>query len=146
MKQVRMAAAELLRTVHPERVVPDDPAPAAEPQVSEGHLQFSREIVPDRQPEGAARLQDAMDFLAPFSAPCQVVVGILAVVINVVIIADVEGWVGKDQVNAARLDLGESLKAIALKQGIRFHDKILLFSTRYKKVMRNSSTEMRVKS
>ena len=67
-------------------------------------------------PSGLRTRDDLPD---PALRPVEVLVGVAAVVVNVVIVPDVEGRVGEDQVDRAVADLGEPFEAIALIQAVK---------------------------
>jgi hypothetical protein len=97
VEQVRVAPAELLGAVDAEGVVPDNPVPQGQAHVAvEDHLQLGRELVADRQPERAVRLERPDDLAGPPAGPVEVVVGVAAVIVDVVVVADVERRVGED--------------------------------------------------
>src|SRR5690349_10676940 len=101
MEQVRVRAAELLLAVHPERVVPDDPTAAVEAGILAGNLELGGIIVPDGEPESAVGLEDAMDRGDPILRPLQVMRMLAAVVVHIVLIADIERRIGKSQIDAS---------------------------------------------
>src|SRR5262249_23234811 len=100
VKQVGMTAAEFLCAVDAEGVVPNYPASAAEAQVSlEDQLQFRCILIANRQPKGTSTFEDAANALAPRLCPGQIMVSFLPVVIDVIFIADIEGWIGEGKVH-----------------------------------------------
>ena len=108
-------AGELLRAVDAERVVPDDPAAGRKADLVLGvDLQLGGVFVADRQPESAAWLEHAMHFLHPLPRPGEVVFVVLAVVVLVVLVADVERRIGECEVDRAGGDLLHQLQAVAL--------------------------------
>ena len=111
VEQVRVRAAELALAVHAERVVPDDPASAGEAQLAlADQLQLGGVLVADGQPERAVGLQHAAHGLPSTAAPVEILVVLPAVVVDVVLVADVERRIGKGQIDAAGLDFGEPLR------------------------------------
>ncbi len=55
-----------------------------------------------------------MDLADPLKTPLKVVFFLLLVIVNIVLVTDVKGWVGKDQVDCAGWKRLEQLDAIAL--------------------------------
>ena len=97
-----MRAAESAHAIHAEGVIPDDPTPAGEAEVVLGdQFQLGRVFVADRQPEGAVGLEHPLDAADPFPRPVKILLRFALVVVNVVIVADIEGRIGKDQIDAA---------------------------------------------
>ena len=114
VEQVGVAAGELVLAVDAEGVVPDDPVSEVEADVAMGdHLELGDVFVADGQPEGAVRRQDAGDLGDPAARPVEVVVAGLLVVVDVVVVADVEGGVGEGQVDAAVRQRGQAFEAVA---------------------------------
>jgi hypothetical protein len=67
------------------------------------NLELGREFVADREPKSAARFQDSMDFRDPASAPSDVLIGILTIVVRVVFIANIERRIRKHEIDRRRL-------------------------------------------
>src|SRR5205085_687213 len=84
-------------------------------------FQFGRVLVANGQPKGAGRLQDPLNRPAPRPRPVEVLLGVGAVVVDVVVIANVERRVGEDQVHRSRVELLKSLNAISLIKSIWLH-------------------------
>ena len=98
---MRMRAAELRFAIHAERVVPDHPTANVEADLLRLDLQFGRVFIADGQPERAVWLQSPMHGLNPVARPGQIMVVLLGVMINVVLVANIEGRIGEDQINRA---------------------------------------------
>ena len=81
---------------------------------SGGDLEFGGILVADGQPERAARFQDRDGLFDPLCAPIKIFSIFLAVVVLVVLVADVERGIGKDQIDRAGSDLLHQLDAVAL--------------------------------
>src|SRR5205823_3504449 len=81
-------------------------------------LQLGGELVANRQPERAGGLEDPRDLAAPGEAPVEVGPGVAAVVVDIIIIADVEGRIGENQVDRAVPQPREQLQAIAIVEAI----------------------------
>jgi hypothetical protein len=77
-------------------------------------LQFRSVLVADGQPKRAVGFQHAMHTLDPPSTPAQVVVGAFRIVVDVVLVANVERWVGKNQIDGTVVGLIQQVNAIAL--------------------------------
>ena len=128
VKQVDVRPAEFLLAVDAERVIPDDPTAAGEPEFPRGdHLQFRGVFVADRQPKRAVGPQHADDFPHPLLRPVEVGVGRKTVVIGIVVVADVERRVGERQMHAARGHPRHQIKAVAPvhcidRKRLAFHD------------------------
>ena len=112
VKQMRMRPAELEFAVHTERVVPDHPTSAVEPQGLRQQLQLGCVFISNRQPEGAVRLEDTVDFRDPIPAPGEVLIGSLPVVVDVVLVTDVEGRVGEHEIHPPLFQLTHPLDAV----------------------------------
>ena len=80
----------------------------------EHDLQLGRIFVADGQPEGAVGLEHADHFGGPLAAPVQVVIAFELVVVDVVVVADVEGRIGKGQIDHAVAELPQALQAILI--------------------------------
>ena len=114
-----VGAAELGAAVHPERVVPDDPTPTGEAEFAgREHLEFGRVLVADRQPERAVRAEHPLHAPDPPAGPREVVVGRAAVVVGVVVVADVERRVREREVDARVGQAREHLEAVTLMDGV----------------------------
>ena len=61
-----------------------------------------------------------MDAGHPAAGPVEIFLAVALVVVDVVLVSDIEGRIGKDQVDAARVDLVEQLDAIALVDFVWF--------------------------
>ena len=119
VEQVGVRAAELLFAVHAEGVIPHDPTTADEPVLLLQHdFQLGRVFVADGQPEGAVRLEHADHFGGPLAAPVQVFFAFQAIVVRIVLVADVEGRVGKSQIDQSVVDLPHSRHAIAVVEHV----------------------------
>ena len=119
VEQVGVTTGELLRAVDPKRIVPDHPVPQRQAQLAvEQDLQLGRELVADRQPERAVGLEHTHDLAAPGQRPVQVGLGVAAVVVDIVIIADVERRVGENQVDRAVPNPAEQLQAVAVVEAV----------------------------
>src|SRR5438552_17391814 len=95
-----VAAAEFLGAMDAKSVVPDHPAAASEAKfLLKNQFQLRGVLIADRQPEGTGRLQDAVNLPAPLVRPIQVLVRTGAVVIYVIIIADVERRIGEGEID-----------------------------------------------
>ena len=106
MEKMRMAAAEFLLAVHAEGVVPDHPTAADQAQFAlEDQLQFRCKIIPNRQPEGAGGLQSAHQSPTPFPGPIQVMLGLQAILVNVVFVTNIKRRIREGEVNAPLVDL-----------------------------------------
>ena len=57
-----------------------------------------------------------MDLADPLRAPSQIVLFLLLIVVHIVLVPDVEGRVGKDQIDRACLEGPELLDAVALME------------------------------
>jgi hypothetical protein len=123
-------AAELLLAVHTERVVPDYPAPAGEADFPGDELQFGGVFVADRQPESPRRLEDVKDPCDPLPRPVEIMLGLLRIVVDVVIVADVKRGVGEGEIDAARGDFFHPRDAVPFIDRVRLeHSALLLNST-----------------
>ena len=106
VEQVGVRTAEATFAIHAKRVVPDHPTSRVKANFSLGQdLQLRGEFVADREPKSAVGFERAMDAANPLAAPAQVVVRVAAVVIDVVVVADVERRVGEHQINRSRFEL-----------------------------------------
>ena len=120
MKNVRVAARKLRLAVHAERVVPDHPAPAAQPQLPlKEHLQLRRKIIPDRQPERPRRLERRHQRRPPLLRPLQILIRRHPVFIHVIVIPNIERRIRKRQVDRPRRQLPHPLDAIPVIQTIK---------------------------
>src|SRR5262249_39393738 len=72
-------------------------------------------------PEGAARLEDAHHRRAPAPGPGQVRFRTLAIVVDVVAVADVEGRVREGQIDRPRLHGLQARQAITAVELVEFH-------------------------
>ena len=65
------------------------------------YFQLGRILVANGQPKCAVGLEHAHDFGRPIAAPSQIVFAFQAVVIHIVVVADIERRVGKRQIDRA---------------------------------------------
>ena len=86
-----------------------------------GQLQLRGILVANRQPKCARRLQQPMHSGNPAARPVQVFGTLTAVVVNVVVVADVERRVGKRQIHAASWQVGHQFQAVAMDDRIERH-------------------------
>ena len=115
MEEVRVRAAEPADAIHAERVIPDHPTPAGEAQFALGdQLQLRGVFVADGQPERAVGLQRPVHAGHPFPRPVDIFFAVPLVVVDVVLVADIEGRIGKRQIDAAGLHFAEQFNAVAL--------------------------------
>jgi len=119
---VGVAAAELELAVDPEGVVPDHPTPAGELQLAlEDHLQLGGEVVADGEPEGPGGLERPDERPAPLARPVEVLVGGSLVLVDVVLVADVEGRIGEGQVYRPFGHCFHPRDAVLAMKDVRFH-------------------------
>lgn len=78
------------------------------------YFQFCCVLVSDGEPECTIGFEDSVDLADPLKTPLKVVFFLLLVIVNIVLVTDVKGWVGKDQVDCAGWKRLEQLDAIAL--------------------------------
>src|SRR5262249_22684114 len=122
VKQVRVAPIELSGAVDSECVVPDHPTAARESELLlENQLQLSRVFIADRQPKSAVRLQDALDRPAPTSRPLEIVIGVTAVVVVIVFVANIKGGIGKDEIDELGGASCQAFDAVSLVDAIEVH-------------------------
>ena len=92
-------------------------------------LQFRREFVANRQPKRPFGLEHPCDFANPVLRPIKILIGLFFVMIHVIIVADVERWIGENEVDRGVLELREKIEAIALvelvegKAGVQGHSR-----------------------
>src|SRR3954471_16144028 len=84
----------------------------------EEDLQLGGELVADRQPERAVGLEYTNDLASPGLRPFEIRVCLAAVVVDIVIIADVERGVGENQVDGTRRNPWEQLQAVSRVQPV----------------------------
>ena len=95
-----MTSRELLRAMYAEGVEPDDPTPAVKAEFAgTENLELGCVFVSDRQPEGSGWFQDPDNSFDPLSRPVDILGAFPAVVVNVVIVANIEGRVGERQID-----------------------------------------------
>jgi hypothetical protein len=126
MKKMRMAAAKLLGAVDPKRVIPDNPTSAGEPKLSlKDHLELGGKLIADRQPKGTSGFQNPGDLFTPNLGPGKVIIRLVAIVIDIVAIANVERGIGKDKIDGTGLDLLQPFNTVPMVKAIQVHFGIL---------------------
>ena len=120
VEQMRVTAAEFLFAVHAERVIPDHPTAAEQPQFTlEEQLQFGGEVIANRQPERAGRFKRVYQRLAPLPGPGEVLVRRQTIFVHVVGVADIEWWIRKGQINRPRSNGGHPGDAVGVIEFIQ---------------------------
>jgi len=100
IKDVRVAAGELVFGLLAKRVVPNDPVAKIETDLPAGdNAQISRKFIADRKIERAIGLEGAMNGLHPIGAELEIILGFAVIVVAVIEVADVEWGIGKNQVD-----------------------------------------------
>ena len=118
---MRVGAGELAVAVHAEGVVPDHPISTNQTQFARGDpLQLRRVFVADREPERTPRPQHADDPLHPAFGPREVILVRAAIVVLVVVVADVERRIGEGQVHTVGLEPFEFRDAIPADDAVVF--------------------------
>jgi alpha-beta hydrolase superfamily lysophospholipase len=108
-----VATGEFPGAMDPKRIVLNHPASQRKSQlVTKQDLELGGKLVADRQPERAAWLEDTHDLTAPGQAPVKVGLGVASVVVDIVIIADVKGRVGENQVDCPGFDPGKEFLTV----------------------------------
>ena len=121
-----MRTSELVLTVDSERVVPDHPASRVKADLLSGHFEFCRKVIADSQPECAVILENSPDRLHPIFGPGQIIFGRSAVIVDVVLVANIEGRIGKCQINRTLRKTVHSLDAVFGVNLFQFGIHILL--------------------
>jgi hypothetical protein len=108
-----MGAGELFLHLLAEGVVPDNPVSHEETQLISYYFYIRGVLITYGYVERAAGLEDLFAGGHPVFCPCDVVFGFDFIVVLVVFVADVEGRVGKDEVDKGFAGLVQYLYAIA---------------------------------
>src|SRR3569833_3076801 len=104
-----------------EGVMPDQPVAQIETDLAPcDHTQIGGIIIANGQIEGAGRAQSAINRLDPLPAEIEVVFGLLSIVVAVIEIANVERWIGKDQVQPSSGTLIEPFDGVGANDLVYF--------------------------
>ena len=98
IENVRVRACKLASQLLAEGVMPDDPVAHCQSAVVGDQLDVGGVLVTDGDVEGSVRLEHTGALADPVPRPGEIVVAGLLVVVLVVFIADIERWIGEDQV------------------------------------------------
>lgn len=115
-----MRAGEFEFAVHPKGVIPHDPAARLKTNFLGRNFQLGRIFIADRQPECAIRLESPVDSSDPRFAPGQVLLAFFGIGIDVVRIANVEGRIGKCQIDRSCRLLSQTRDAVFQQQLIQW--------------------------
>ena len=99
IEQVSVRTREFVFAVHSKRIVPDDPAAHVKPGVQSSQFEFGCKVIADRQPECAIIGEHTGDRLHPLGRPFEVILSRHPIFIDIVLVADVEGGIGKGQMH-----------------------------------------------
>ena len=103
----------LLLAINAERVVPDDPVAQGQTQRVETNFQLGDIFIADGDVEGTIGLQDAAHGGQPALGPGEIIGAALAIVVNVVFVADVEGGIGEGEIHARPRQFSQMTQTIA---------------------------------
>ena len=94
-----MRATEPIHAVYAKGVVPDHPASTMETLFLRFDFKLGSILVSDCQPERAVGFQYTMNALDPMATPPQVIFGLLCIVIDVVLVANIKWRIRKNEID-----------------------------------------------